>query len=421
MFALPFRRNFMRFSNPQRVLKITRSQSLLLPALIVVAVLAGYVYWKKASQTPLDATLTERFPALAEKLATHSSEFRRVVRQVQGHDTAGFTSDPTRTSEQPTSAQLQVTDSSAEQKALRLVSERQTTVSEVDAFYPLQYNESFVIEGSGVGVVLRPLGAMSSQARIENKKVVYRDAYRDTDSLHALSALRSEEFLYLRSANAPRRFEYELSEITGARQVTSEGGAIRFQSEPGRVLQIERPWLVDGSGKRRNDVVRWELAAAGEDGKRRLSLVIEDTAELSYPLVIDPTWGPGAMNTSRLGHTATLLRNGKVLIVGGTGGDAVFIPGNCVCSATAELYDPSTGGFSFTGSLHVARAYHTATLLQNGKVLVTGGGIPTSSAELYDPDSGTWSATGDLTTPRQNHTATLLTNGKVLLAGGYVG
>src|SRR5205814_1398687 len=96
----------------------------------------------------------------------------------------------------------------------------------------------------------------------------------------------------------------------------------------------------------------------------------------------------------RAGATATLLPNGKVLVAGGlTSGYRNYV-------ASAELYDPSSGTWSSTGSMSVARYSATATLLQNGKVLVAGGGNDTSfylaSAELYDPSAGTWSATGSL-------------------------
>src|SRR5438874_163031 len=80
--------------------------------------------------------------------------------------------------------------------------------------------------------------------------------------------------------------------------------------------------------------------------------------------------------------------------------------------------------FGNTGSLNIGRYFHTATLLPNGKVLVTGGydGVNyLTSAELYDPAGGTWSATGSLTTARTQYTTTLLPNGKVLLAGGWEG
>ena len=122
----------------------------------------------------------------------------------------------------------------------------------------------------------------------------------------------------------------------------------------------------------------------------------------------------GSMTTDgRYEHTATLLPNGKVLIAGGYNGSFI---------ASAQLYDPSTGTFSATGSMTTARYGHKATLLPGGKVLVTGGwGISRilTSAELYDLATGTFSpTTGAMTDARLLHTATLLPNGKVLIAGG---
>ena len=96
------------------------------------------------------------------------------------------------------------------------------------------------------------------------------------------------------------------------------------------------------------------------------------------------TFSPtGSLNTARGYHTATLLNNGKVLIAGG-------VDSTNSVSASAELYDPAAGTFSTTGSLNAAREYHTATLLNNGKVLIAGGfnGSVLASAELYDPRPG---------------------------------
>jgi N-acetylneuraminic acid mutarotase len=124
------------------------------------------------------------------------------------------------------------------------------------------------------------------------------------------------------------------------------------------------------------------------------------------------------MGIARGGFSLTLLGNGKVLAAGGDARQ------EGVHTASAELYAPASGFWSFTGSMATARAGHTATLLPDGKVLVAGGGRQAegfaylASAELYDPSSGTWSAAGSMATPRSGHTATLLRDGKVLFVGG---
>jgi hypothetical protein len=137
--------------------------------------------------------------------------------------------------------------------------------------------------------------------------------------------------------------------------------------------------------------------------------------------VYDPDSGiftiTGAMATAREQHTATLLADGRVLIVGGTTSPGT---GDLQGTASVEVYDPSTGSFSVTGSMAEARTLHTATLLTSGQVLVAGGGDENSTAEVYDPATGTFSITGGMEIGRSGHTATLLPNGSVLVAGGGI-
>jgi hypothetical protein len=134
--------------------------------------------------------------------------------------------------------------------------------------------------------------------------------------------------------------------------------------------------------------------------------------------IYDPATGhfslTGSMATPRAGHSATLLEDGKVLITGGF--NTGLINGQFGVSSTAELYEPANGSFSATGQMGVMRDEHTATLLPNGMVLVAGGGSPT--AEVYDPSTGVFSPTGSMESERTGHSATLLSNGKVLVAGG---
>ncbi len=142
------------------------------------------------------------------------------------------------------------------------------------------------------------------------------------------------------------------------------------------------------------------------------------TASASVNVVEHGFSWTGNMFVPRKYHTATLLQNGDVLIAGGTSATGTQVLGS------AEIYEHSTGTFRRVGSMFTQRAYHTATLLPNGKVLIAGGyadlymGEILASAELYDPATETFSLAGEMTVVRASHTSTLLPDGKVLLAGG---
>jgi VCBS repeat-containing protein len=127
---------------------------------------------------------------------------------------------------------------------------------------------------------------------------------------------------------------------------------------------------------------------------------------------IQPT---APMVVAREGHTATVLQDGRVLIAGGSNLNGVL--------ASAEIYDPQTRAFTAVGGMNTGRVGHTATLLRNGKVLIAGGTSatgPLNSAEIFQPtgQGGSFEATGLMTTARSGHTATLRTDGIVMITGG---
>jgi Galactose oxidase, central domain/Kelch motif len=140
---------------------------------------------------------------------------------------------------------------------------------------------------------------------------------------------------------------------------------------------------------------------------------------LALATTLSFAWTPtGSMHTARASHTATILPNGLVLVAGGTGD-------NNAALASSELYNSASGTWSSTGNLHVARVSARAVLLPNGGVLTMGGCLSndclsstTKSAEIYNPASGTWTVTGSMRMGRAQFIAVLLPTGEVLVAGG---
>ena len=130
-------------------------------------------------------------------------------------------------------------------------------------------------------------------------------------------------------------------------------------------------------------------------------------------------WSQAApLRTYHGAHTATLLQDGRVLVAGDTG----------VPEMTAEIYDAATDSWTLTAPMTMDRSGHTATRMADGRVLVVGGELAKDlrdwfpfkgTAEIFDPSTGTWAATGSLMTKRGGFTSTLLPNGEVLVVGGY--
>lgn len=149
------------------------------------------------------------------------------------------------------------------------------------------------------------------------------------------------------------------------------------------------------------------------------------SAELYNP--VTQTWtAAAAMGVPRWGHTATLLPNGKVLVVGGAPANGFVVNPvtgkNTPTSVLAELYDPISNSWTPVAT-GVSRIFHTATLLPNGKVLIVGGqndaDLRIRDVDLYDPATNALTHVSKTGLARSGHKAMLLSSGKVLVIGGY--
>ena len=147
------------------------------------------------------------------------------------------------------------------------------------------------------------------------------------------------------------------------------------------------------------------------------------------------SWSPvNDLGRPRVGHTATVLPDGRVVV---SGGETLAADGQRDVTPAVEIFDPSSGSWTETGSLTTGRAGHTANLLIDGRILIAGGQtaatrggrlqfvtasaamIPSASAEIFDPQAGSWQPVALLGTPRTGHSATLLPSGQLLVVGGY--
>jgi len=149
----------------------------------------------------------------------------------------------------------------------------------------------------------------------------------------------------------------------------------------------------------------------------------EDMAPAATATATATATGPGTFNSAgtlgqgRVEHRATLLPDGRVLVTGGMGSEG--------SQDSVEVWDPETDSFSPAGTLAVGRAEHTSTLLPDRRVLIVGGKrksqYPAGTAEIWDPETTSFGPADLFTADRLFHTATLLRDGRVLIVGGGEG
>ena len=251
----------------------------------------------------------------------------------------------------------------------------------------------------------------------------------------------AEDFIDLPTRPTSPEVDYSVALGTGIAGLRLVSGTLEMLDASGTPrLHVSPPYIVGADGIATDGVLAvsdcavdtdpsgpWGRAVTPPGAATCTVRVTWPDAAVVYPAILDPRWTTtGSMGTARFEHTLLLLSTGKALAAGGrsttTGTTGL---------TSAELYDPTTGTWSPTGSMAHGRRLHSMTQLgsssngtTSGKVLVAGGingTTSTTSAELYSPSAGTWIAAGNLDVARHAHTATLLADGRVLAAGGLNG
>ena len=267
-----------------------------------------------------------------------------------------------------------------------------------------------------------PIGIHDSAAELAEGHIVYRNAYGEgAHVVHRITATGTEDYIALDAPLAVSELRYEVTlgeRVAGLRLVSN---TLEFLDGTGTPrLRVAPPYVVDGNGTRHDATLAVEGCAVDLDARAPWNRIVTPPGasrcevkvvwgDLRYPIVIDPQWQTTSeMSISRSGHTATILENGRVLVVGG------HTP---AYTNSCELYDPITDTWAAAASLATAHAFHTATPVASG-VLIAGGEADT--AEHYKPETG-WSAAGTLIHgTRDDHTATKLPSGRVLVVGGVI-
>jgi Galactose oxidase, central domain/Kelch motif len=217
-------------------------------------------------------------------------------------------------------------------------------------------------------------------------------------------------------SRSPKIAGFFLLPLILAPLVCSSGADAPWPSGPGSVAEIAAMHIARAShsstllpsGK---VLIAGGFAGSGGENNPYKTAELYDPSSKTFQSVAE-------MSIGRSGHTATLLKNGRVLIVGGW-------TGRYDLRGSAEIFDPATNSFAPTGNLVVERAGNTATLLADGRVLIAGGEDrqenKIGSAEIYDPSTGKFTQTGSMAEARAAHTATALKDGRVLIVGGGSG
>ena len=273
-------------------------------------------------------------------------------------------------------------------------------------------------ERPGAWVEVRDIDAASRELHVTDSVLVASDVSVDTDVALFASSGFVEEVRVLRSAKASNRVRYLIQTGPDIDHVRAREGCIEAVSKSGYVELSTAPmFAVDAVGIRQPVTLTIETSDAG-----RVIEATVSTQGLVFPVLVDPLWSSAAsMHYARHGHTATTLKTGKVLVVGG-GGD-YFCCGGLYGETlvnSAELYDPTTNTWMLAGAPVNFAFTRSAALLSDGRVLVAGGnyGSNVSTAEIYDPSTDAWVAASSMNFGRNRPALVVLPDKRVFAFGG---
>ena len=263
---------------------------------------------------------------------------------------------------------------------------------------------------AGVAVRVREVG-LEGVGQSASHAVAYRRAGGTSFWTVATGAV--EEWIHLEPGVARGGEAVAAWEVEGATLRQGQASVQLLDPQGRALMHVTAPAAYAESGR----ALRAHLEARGG----RIELFVDSGEVGREAILVDPSWSAaGVLNHPRYGHTATLLPDGKVLVVGGLQVDGspahASFPTN-LC----ELYDPATNLWSFAASLTWERSGHVAVLLPDGKVLTAGGANDSGTTpfvEIYDPGADTWITVTSMTTARTLHGGVLLPSGKVLVVGG---
>lgn len=261
---------------------------------------------------------------------------------------------------------------------------------------------------SGLALEVGLEGAERAPVSFADGLAVYRGAERDV--VLRADSWGVEDFVAIAARPAAPELGYRLKlrGVAGLRLVERSLELLDASGSPR--LRVDPPWVIDAAGERHPAELGVEGCAVDTSpaapfdrpvtapGAESCRVVVKWADDLAYPLLVDPTWTTTAGHGGDLDHASAVLSNGTVLLASG---------------GSSYLWN---GTWATSGAMKAMRFDATATLLGDGRVLVTGGGA--ASAEIYDPTSGTWAFTGSMSVSRQRHRAVRLSDGSVLVTGG---